>query len=176
MHWGLECGEGWRGILDWFGAETVRIKKEYDVQIITTQVKEKFGTLRIYYSTEYGPRWIEETLDGKTELPTSYMGWTRLGAKAAPNKVVTDAIEELVNMTERMSGLVCEACGTTINVARRCPAGWVFTQCDACTTLVERKAKRCQTWYYKAWTTLSFQCWLLRNKFQCWNRDRKKKS
>lgn len=55
MCWGFECGDGWYNIinqlcqqiqrhLDW-----VNRKEEVVPQVVASQVKEKFGTLRFYY-------------------------------------------------------------------------------------------------------------------------------
>ena len=56
MCWGFECGDGWYNILnqlmsqiqhhiDWKNRDTEVVQ-----QVTLDQVKEKFGTLRIYYS------------------------------------------------------------------------------------------------------------------------------
>lgn len=52
MCWGLECGEGWYGLIDALCADIQKyIDTSEDVpQIEATQVKQKFGTLRFYYS------------------------------------------------------------------------------------------------------------------------------
>jgi len=63
MCWGVECGDGWYNILnslmsniqhhiDW---NNTNVEKEYTQykqvpQVILDQVKEKFGTLRFYYT------------------------------------------------------------------------------------------------------------------------------
>lgn len=56
MYWGFECGDGWFNILnqlmgniqhhiDWKNK-----KEEVVPQVVLDQVKEKFGTLRFYYT------------------------------------------------------------------------------------------------------------------------------
>lgn len=56
MCWGFECGDGWYNILnqlmsqiqhhiDWKNRDTEVVQ-----QVTLDQVKEKFGTLRVYYS------------------------------------------------------------------------------------------------------------------------------
>ena len=51
MCWGLECGDGWLPLID---ALCNDIQKYIDIsdvpQIQATQVKQKFGELRFYYS------------------------------------------------------------------------------------------------------------------------------
>lgn len=59
MAWGFECGDGWYDIIDilchemqnhidWKSKDMSPEEKE-DLQVVATQVKEKFGTLRFYY-------------------------------------------------------------------------------------------------------------------------------
>ena len=54
MCWGFDCGDGWYNIID---AVCAQIKnREYDnnnvdwLSVFATQVKEKYGTLRFYYT------------------------------------------------------------------------------------------------------------------------------
>ena len=56
MCWGFECGDGWYNIIDGLCA-TIQNReynnKRNNIQIapvVATQVKEKYGTLRFYYS------------------------------------------------------------------------------------------------------------------------------
>ena len=57
MHWGLECGEGWYELLDkcmeklQYFCDLCLYKNGVEVQIVANQIKEKFGTLRFYYTT-----------------------------------------------------------------------------------------------------------------------------
>jgi hypothetical protein len=54
MCWGIECPIGWKGILtnlcDKLEFLNVEYGKKYGFKITASQVKEKFGTLRFYYS------------------------------------------------------------------------------------------------------------------------------
>ena len=60
MAWGFECGSGWFDIIDilchemqnhvdWKSKDLSEEEKE-SLQVVADQVKEKFGTLRFYYS------------------------------------------------------------------------------------------------------------------------------
>ena len=60
MAWGFECGSGWFDIIDilcheiqnhvdWQSKDLSEEEKE-SLQVVADQVKEKFGTLRFYYS------------------------------------------------------------------------------------------------------------------------------
>jgi len=60
MAWGFECGDGWYDIIDilcheiqhhidWKGKDLSEYERE-SLQVVADQVKEKYGTLRFYYS------------------------------------------------------------------------------------------------------------------------------
>ena len=52
MRWGIECGDGWHNLLDKLCHDIqAYIEMEGIPQITFTQVKEKFGELRIYYTS-----------------------------------------------------------------------------------------------------------------------------
>ena len=51
MHWGMECGDGWYDLLNELLEKLDYISKHSGVQVVADQIKEKFGTLRFYYST-----------------------------------------------------------------------------------------------------------------------------
>jgi len=51
MHWGMECGDGWYDLLNELLAKLDYISNHSGVQVVADQIKEKFGTLRFYYST-----------------------------------------------------------------------------------------------------------------------------
>jgi len=57
MHWGFECGDGWFSLIDHLcGCIQSYIDLNEKEQVIVSQVKEKFGTLRFYY--DYGDDYI----------------------------------------------------------------------------------------------------------------------
>jgi hypothetical protein len=70
MHWGMEHGDGWYRLLD---EGMARIQYFCDlcpsgVQLVADQIKEKFGTLRFYYSvtgaTEIEYQILEDLING----------------------------------------------------------------------------------------------------------------
>jgi len=85
MCWGFECGDGWYDILsalcgniqdhiDWRNSQRERLLKnnphnhripEEVEQVVVDQVKEKFGTLRFYYSGG------DESIDGMVRMAES---------------------------------------------------------------------------------------------------------
>lgn len=76
MCWGFDCGDGWFNILyqlmgniqhhiDWKNKNS-----EVVAQVTLDQVKEKFGTLRFYYSGG------DDTIDGMVRMAESMSGVT----------------------------------------------------------------------------------------------------
>ena len=74
MCWGFECGDGWfplietlmgniQNHIDWQNKEKQNVR-----QVTLDQVKEKFGTLRFYYSGG------DERIDGMVSLAESLSG------------------------------------------------------------------------------------------------------
>jgi hypothetical protein len=66
LYWGLECGNGWKEILTDL-AETVerhniRLREKGLPVVEATQVKEKFGGLRVYTSH------VDDFIDGAIEM------------------------------------------------------------------------------------------------------------
>lgn len=61
MCWGLECGDGWLNEIDMLSkkleALNLMIYPTFNVRIQADQVKEKYGTLRFYYSVVIDPPW-----------------------------------------------------------------------------------------------------------------------
>ena len=76
MCWGFECGDGWFNILDQLmGSIQHHIdwknkKEEVVAQVTLDQVKEKFGTLRFYYSGG------DDYIDGLVTMAESMSGVT----------------------------------------------------------------------------------------------------
>jgi hypothetical protein len=73
MCWGIECGDGWYWLIDNL-CQTIQSyldnNKHLGIsQVIAVQVKEKYGTLRFYYSggdeTVGGMVWFAEHLSGR---------------------------------------------------------------------------------------------------------------
>lgn len=48
MCWGFECGDGWYDLIDDLCSKLQKYCDEIGEQVVATQVKEKFATLRFY--------------------------------------------------------------------------------------------------------------------------------
>ena len=76
MCWGFECGDGWFNILDQLMGniqhhiDWKNKKEEVVAQVTLDQIKEKFGTLRFYYSGG------DDIIDGMVRMAESMSGVT----------------------------------------------------------------------------------------------------
>lgn len=106
-----DVGAGWHSLLRWLHERTVKA----NLPVKYRQVKEKFGTLRIYCD-------IDETqLPADVENPIEY-------------QTAVDRLDRLIEHVERLSSIICEDCG---NPGRTCkPNGkyYMVTICDDCET------------------------------------------
>jgi hypothetical protein len=93
MCWGIDTGDGWFKLIDWLcdyiqgmidNNKEDNPKEYYQIEFV--QVKEKFGTLRVYCNSS--PEWVENVISfvtylsskicencGSTENVTSTKGW-----------------------------------------------------------------------------------------------------
>jgi hypothetical protein len=100
MHWGVECGDGWYDLLDELLAKLDYLSSVSGVQVVADQIKEKFGTLRFYYSTI-----------AKTDLDLDV--------------IVCKIIDDIVNRAEKRSIYICEKTGKDGVLCSR--MGWLKT-------------------------------------------------
>ena len=101
---GFEHGFGWYKLLDELCSQLTTISDKVGAVITADQVKEKFGTLRFYYSVDF-PKDLPDSDD-----------WCKI-------------ISSLVSKAEMMSGYTCERCGERGKIR---PGGWIKTLCDKC--------------------------------------------
>jgi hypothetical protein len=100
MHFGMECGDGWYDLIDDLLGKLDYISKHSGVQIVADQIKEKFGTLRFYYSTII-----------KTDFNVE--------------PIVDKIIDDLVSHAESKSKYTCEITGERGALCSR--NGWLRT-------------------------------------------------
>jgi hypothetical protein len=100
--YGLECGEGWKDIVDYTHEKLKYIDPDYTI----AQIKEKFGGLRYYFDTsiEYG------------SIAYDIM-----------NDIVKAAEYEASYTCE-----LCGAQGISKGVETRKDHGWYYTYCKEC--------------------------------------------
>lgn len=127
---GWECGSGWFNVLHEVSCKLEALNliyyPKYKVRIQANQVKEKFGTLRFYFSVICED--VERTKEQEV-IVTAMNSWA----------------EEIVHWAEDECYKTCEECGHQIGTdwSPRCETdGWITYLCDDCA------AKR-QGFYFK---------------------------
>ena len=113
MCWGIETNNGWYKLI-----ETLCASLQWDTdhndypQVVATQVKEKYGGLRFYYT------WKETD----KEYPKEKYAYQ----------------EGKISLAEHLSENICEECGSMDNVTQT--TGWIVTLCNKC--LVKYRKER----------------------------------
>ena len=100
MGFGCACGDGWYEII----YETCELLEQLKADIEFVQIKEKFGTLRMYI--RYGE---EECTDLKRMV-----------------------VHHIIQTGEEESYYICEMCGSRRKVSLRTPGFWMKVLCDSC--------------------------------------------
>jgi hypothetical protein len=106
-------GPGWRPLLLNLHEQLLEVSPGYCVQ----QVKEKYGTLRVYLYTGL----LRRMATGSSELPEPH--------EQERQKQEDDAARRLVHAAEEESARICESCGNPGQPRER---SWIKTLCDDC--------------------------------------------
>ena len=113
---GYSCGPGWLPLINGLSTsiEMLGIKGfEYH------QIKEKFGTLRVYYNFDIGYKDSDvEDLDPE-DLKNNEIK-------------ILGYIDGAIQLAERMSAVTCERCGVIGKIRQ---SGWVKCLCNTCNEL-----------------------------------------
>ena len=105
MAWGFSHGDGWYDLLEEACLEIEKLCKDNGIRVVALQVKEKFGSLRFYYTVEYDTEKTDE-----------------LGE-------VTKKIDEVISNAEEKSYTTCEICGKP---GKTTGQFWIKTLCEEC--------------------------------------------
>lgn len=100
MCWGIDCGDGWFEIIDTLCGWLTTLKKFTGAQVEATQLKEKFGSMRFYYSV----------------------------ANCRLKDIVFPVIKEMILFMELYSEQVCEICGKPGEICLH--GSWRKTVCE----------------------------------------------
>jgi len=133
MAWGIDCGDGWFSLLDKMCKDVTELSNGKDIQVIATQVKEKFGGLRFYYIIESGYN-ILDRLNSKIRhlMFTRKLGipyWKIVNFKRKLWKSTEEKISDRIEQAEEESYKICETCGQPGKISG---GGWVYTACESC--------------------------------------------
>ncbi len=116
MCWGIATGNGWFKLINQLCSQLQwNTDRNNYPQVEATQVKEKFGTLRFYYSA---------TPVKENEHTERQFG----------------VIDGMVSFAEALSGEICEHCGSTEEVTQT--KGWISTFCKKCLEVKNIKGDR----------------------------------
>ena len=132
MCWGLECGPGWESIIRGLcGAIQSKISNQSMYtgglygkircpQVEFTQVKQKFGTLRVYWTFSSDcPLFTDEFKSKCDDITKLQPVIDRYQA----------SINGMVHYAEHLSEITCEVCGKPGKLRG---TSWVTTLCDEC--------------------------------------------
>ena len=140
MCWGIECPVGWWHILDqlctYLEFHNMQFSRDYGIAVVADQVKEKFGTLRFYFSIcpvdmDTGmvvneQENLGEAAKNRIEIARNYL-----------DILADEAIAEAESMTED----TCADCGIPLTDENRIETeGWITFICDECSA--KRDAER----------------------------------
>lgn len=111
MAHGIECPIGWYRILEqlfsFIEFQNIEFSRKYGVAAIADQVKEKFGTLRLYY----GIRNVDENGNAigseNAKCPKSILDIVKTQLEAV--------IDGLIGEAEKMTETTCAICGMALN-------------------------------------------------------------
>lgn len=128
MCWGIETGDGWYDLIDnlckWISNQ-VKWNPHVFPLIEFTQVKEKYGGLRIYF----GQKYMEEKefniyKKDKTSIKNkNFNDWMKNTEKGYYE------ISGVISFAEALSYRICEICGKP---GKPNKGGWISTLCDKC--------------------------------------------
>ena len=128
MCWGFECGDGWFNLINSLSFVLEMISRKYHIQIVATQIKEKYGTLRFYYDWYYwwGSHYYR--------IPDKFWWLCELRGKVfalflskSKTRKLSRLITVLIDNAERVSHHICEQCGAW---GKTRGTGWLVTLCD----------------------------------------------
>jgi len=152
--WGIETADGWADLIDAmcsFLKWDIEHNSHVYPKLEFTQVKEKFGTLRVYYNImhrtkeEYNELKKEGLCDNRrgiipffSRLSDKLFG-TNFGYRNYIEGCHDGAsrMEGAIEFAEYLSGVICEECG---GKGKLWTDGWHATLCDKCHKRRKKKA------------------------------------
>ena len=132
MCWGIECPIGWYNILEqlctYLEFHNQQFSKEYGIAVVADQVKEKFGTLRFYFSIAFVDRDTGMAVGPDDENSVNETAALYV-ARDYLDMLADDAIGEAESMTEN----TCADCGIPLTEDNKVETeGWITFLCDEC--------------------------------------------
>lgn len=140
MCWGIECPKGWWHILEQLCTvlefHNMEFVKNYNLAIVADQVKEKFGTLRFYFSirTVDDDGVVIDKVDENGDLVSDKLTH-RLDENT--HRIAADYLEMLadkyISEAEDMTYNTCARCGIPLEKDNKVETkGWITYICKDC--------------------------------------------
>ena len=138
MCWGIECPKGWWHILDQLCTvlefHNMEFKDKYGIAIVADQVKEKFGTLRFYYTVR--------NVDKDGVVVEACAEDTRVADEENRRRIAIDYLEMLADKyIEEAEGLTentCARCGIPLDKDNKVETkNWITYICKECDKKVQ---------------------------------------
>ena len=140
MCWGIECPKGWYHILEQLCTvlefNNMEFVKKYNLAIVADQVKEKFGTLRFYFSirTVDDDGVVINNVDENGDLVSDKLTH-RLDENT--HRIVADYLDMLADKyiaeAEEMTADTCARCGVPLDKDNKVETdGWITYLCKHC--------------------------------------------
>lgn len=133
MCWGIECPKGWWHILEQLCTvlefHNLEFKDKYGIAIVADQVKEKFGTLRFYYTIR--------DVDKDGVVVESCAEDTRIADEENRRRIAIDFLEMLadkyISEAEDLTFNTCARCGIPLDKDNKVETdGWITYICKEC--------------------------------------------
>ena len=131
MCWGIECPKGWWHILEQLCTaleiQNMEFTSKYGVAIVADQVKEKFGTLRFYFTIR----------DVDSNGVCTCVEYDMLPKEEARRRIARDFLDmvanEYIREAEDMTESTCARCGVPLdNDNKVTTKGWITFLCKEC--------------------------------------------
>ena len=134
MCWGIECPIGWYHIMEQLCTVleyyNIEFSKNHGIAIIADQVKEKFGTLRFYFTV----REVDKDGIGKDPDPTEDFG---IPTDENRRRILMDYLElladQVIEEAENLTENTCADCGVPLDRDNKVETkGWITYICKEC--------------------------------------------
>ena len=124
MYWGIDVGDGWYDLMDELCSSLQDYSDKMNIQVVATQVKEKFGELRFYYDIHY---------------KENFNNGLSLNERNNLIDVIDKEVEKIISNAEYRSENECEKCGKQYHI--KSINGWMMNICEECGNKKKRKLK-----------------------------------
>lgn len=134
MCWGIECPIGWYHIMEQLCTVleyyNIEFSKNHGIAIIADQVKEKFGTLRFYFTVR------EVDKDGVEKDPDTTED-SRISTEENKRRILMDYLElladQIIEEAENLTENTCANCGVPLDRDNKVETkGWITYICKEC--------------------------------------------